>query len=294
MISIQHLRKEFGPTVAVNDVSFDVQQGEVFALLGGNGSGKTTIIRCLLGIYQATSGAATINGTVYHPGMSSLIGYLPEERGLYTTSKVLETMVYFGELKGMSRDAARQWSLEYLEEVGIADKANLKIQKLSSGQQQKVQLGITIINNPKLLILDEPTKGLDPVNRDLLMKILERLNAQGTTVVFITHYMDEVEKIADRLLMIKNGEQKLYGGVDEVRAQFGTNTLHLDFTGTVVESALYTIQHKEKNHAELHLADGVEPERVIKHLLDSGLRISSFRKDAPSLQDVFVRVSQNV
>ncbi len=209
----------------VEDLSFDVYHGEVFAFLGSNGSGKTSTIRSLLGIYQATAGTLHVNGTPLSPETAAAVGYLPEERGLYTRSKVLDTMVYFGELKGMSREAARAFSLDFLERVELADKAHLKIKKLSGGQQQKVQLGVAIMGDPKLLVLDEPTKGLDPVNRKLLLDIVDDLKSRGTAVIYITHLMEEVERLADRVLILKDGKARAYGNVEAVKKEFKSRSI---------------------------------------------------------------------
>lgn len=216
---------KFGKTSVIDDLSFEVKRGETFGFLGSNGSGKTTTIRALLGIYQPTGGKLLVNGTPYSVSGDVKLGYLPEERGLYKKESVIDTMIYFGQLKGLSRSEARSKSLAFLERVGLADKAKTRLDKLSGGQQQKVQLGITIINDPELIILDEPTKGFDPVNRRLLMEIIEEHQAKGATVVMITHQMDEVERLCDRILLLKDGVAHAYGTVDEVRAQFGGKSL---------------------------------------------------------------------
>ena len=148
---------------------------------------------------------------------------MPEERGLYRKENVIDTMVYFGELKGLKNP--REWSMRYLKRVGLADKAEEKIERLSGGQQQKVQLGITIMDNPKLLILDEPTKGFDPMNRRLLMEIIDELHQKGTAVILITHYMDEVEKLCDRALLLKDGVERAYGAIDDIKKEFGGKSL---------------------------------------------------------------------
>ena len=166
-ISIKNFSLSFGKKKIIDDLSFEIKKGEVFGLLGSNGSGKTSIIRTLLGLYQADSGELLINGEVFAPGKKNILGYLPEERGLYKKESVIDVMTYFGQLKGMTKKAASKWSMGYLKRVGLEDKAKLKIDRLSGGQQQKIQLGMTIINSPDLLILDEPTKGFDPVNRQL-------------------------------------------------------------------------------------------------------------------------------
>ena len=155
------------------------------------------------------------------------VGYLPEERGLYRKESVIDTMIYFGEMKGL--DNPREWSLKYLERVGLSDKANEKIEKLSGGQQQKIQLGVTIMGNPKLLILDEPTKGFDPMNRRLLMEIIEELHKKGVTIILITHYMEEVEKLCDRALLLKDGVARAYGKIQDIKKEFGGKSLEQIF-----------------------------------------------------------------
>lgn len=225
IVSVSDLNLRLGGKSIISNLSFSVLPGEVFAFLGANGSGKTSAIRSLLGIYQPTSGTLHINGKTYSPALSHLVGYLPEERGLYVRSKVLDVMIYFGELKGMTRQEAKDFSLQYLERVGLADKATLKVKKLSGGQQQKVQLGVAIMNNPKLLILDEPTKGLDPVNRKLLLNIVEELRAGGTAVIYITHLMEEVERLADSVLIIKDGKQEAFGSKQALKKEFGKKSI---------------------------------------------------------------------
>ncbi len=225
IVNIEDFSLTIGNKTIVKDISFDVMPGEVFALLGSNGSGKTSTIRCLLGIYQASGGTLLINGKKLTPETAAAVGYLPEERGLYTRSKVLDTMIYFGELKGMSRDDAKAFSLEFLKRVELSDKANVKIKKLSGGQQQKIQLGVAIMGDPRLLILDEPTKGLDPVNRKLLLDIVDELQQKGVAVIYITHLMEEVERLADRLLILKDGTVRAYGSVTQVKKEFKSKSI---------------------------------------------------------------------
>ena len=215
IISVRNFRISFGNKTVIKNLSFDVKQGEIFGLLGSNGCGKTTTIRALLGIYPAENGELLINGRPFTPDNGIKIGYLPEERGLYKKESVIDVMIYFGKLRGLKQP--KKWSMNYLKRVGLGEHAKTRIDRLSQGQQQKVQLGITIMNNPDILILDEPTKGFDPVNRRLLLEIIDELHKNGTTIIMITHYMDEVEKLCDRILLLKNGSAYAYGTVSEVR-----------------------------------------------------------------------------
>ncbi len=220
VIEINNFTMRFGDKTVIDDLSFDVKKGETFGFLGSNGSGKTTTMRALLGIYQPSAGELLINGKKFEPEDGKSLGYLPEERGLYKKESVIDVMTYFGQLKGLDKREAREWSLDYLKRVKLEDKAKSKVDKLSGGQQQKVQLGVTIMNDPDVLILDEPTKGFDPVNRRLLMDIIEAQRAKGATIVLITHDMSEVERLCNRLILLKDGNKAAYGTVPEVLAKF--------------------------------------------------------------------------
>ncbi len=221
MVEIRHFKMSFGDKTVIKDLSFDVFRGEVFGFLGSNGSGKTTTLRALLGLYQPTAGDLLINGKSYSVESQIRLGYLPEERGLYKKEKVLDVMLYFGQLKGLSRKEAKDFSLKFLERVNLSDKANTQLDKLSGGQQQKIQLGVTIMGDPELLIMDEPTKGFDPVNRRLLMNIIEEQRKAGATIIYVTHQMEEVERLCDRLILLKDGQAAAYGTLEEVKSQFG-------------------------------------------------------------------------
>lgn len=224
MVEINHFKMSFNGKTVIRDLSFTVEKGEIFGLLGSNGSGKTTTIRALLGFYEATGGELLVDGAKYNPESSRVtIGYLPEERGLYRKETVIDNMLYFANLKGVKEPL--EWCRKYLKRVGLADKETVKIEKLSGGQQQKVQLGITIMNDPKLLILDEPTKGFDPVNRRLLMNIIEEMHQKGASIIMVTHYMDEVERFCDRALLLKDGVARAYGKIKDIKKEFGGKSL---------------------------------------------------------------------
>lgn len=225
IVEIKNFTMKFGAKMAVDNLSFEVKRGEVFGFLGSNGSGKTTTLRALLGLYEPASGELLIDGKPFAVEDGVKLGYLPEERGLYKKEKVLDVMLYFGQLKGMSKEAARDFSLKFLERVELTDKANVRLDKLSGGQQQKIQLGVTIMGDPELLILDEPTKGFDPVNRRLLMNIVEERQKAGATVVFVTHHMEEAERLCDRAILLKNGRAAEYGKISDIKKKHGGKNL---------------------------------------------------------------------
>ena len=289
IISIKDFNLSFGSKKIVENLSFEVRKGEIFGFLGSNGSGKTTTIRALLGIYQADSGELLINGKKFSPENGAKIGYLPEERGLYKKETVIDAMVYFAQLKGLSKKDALENSMKFLKRVGLEDKAKLKIEKLSGGQQQKIQLGITIIGQPDLLILDEPTKGFDPVNRELLMEIIKEENARGATVIMITHQMEEVEKICDRAILLKDGKCEAYGKVDEIREEYGEKRIVLEFSGKLPKSSKYEITKEEKNYAEL--SPKADSQEILRELAAQGdLTISSFNVQTSTLNEIFLKI----
>ncbi len=280
----------FGRTEVIQDLSFEIQRGETFGFLGSNGSGKTTTIRALLGIYRPTRGVLHIDGREFSPDLGYRLGYLPEERGLYQKESVIDVMTYFGRLKGLERAAAKKWSLAYLERVGLAERATVRVDKLSQGQQQKVQLGVTIMNDPELLILDEPTKGFDPVNRRLLMEIIEDQKRAGATVMMVTHQMEEVERLCDRVLLLKDGRARAYGAVDAVRSEFGGTRIHVDSDGAVPPSASYRIVSAEPGHTELEVNNQVDTSAILASLMSAGLRVRGFTPALTSLDDIFVEI----
>ncbi len=290
IVHIRNFRMDFGANTVIRDLSFDVNRGETFGFLGSNGSGKTTTIRALLGIYQPTAGTLHVNGRVFRPEDGGNLGYLPEERGLYKKESVIDVMTYFGRLKGLSRRAATRWSMRYLERVALQDKARVRVDKLSSGQQQKVQLGVTIMNEPELLILDEPTKGFDPVNRRLLMDIIEEQKKAGATVLMVTHQMEEVERLCDRVVLLKDGKAEAYGTIPEVQDQYGGTMVRLKYSGDIPDSAHYKVTLRENNYAELTLTDRVDEAVILRELVDSGVLVRSFLPSKLSLDEIFVRV----
>jgi len=290
LVRVEHFGMSFGRTEVIQDLSFEIHRGETFGFLGSNGSGKTTTIRALLGIYRPTRGVLHIDGREFSPDNGDRLGYLPEERGLYQKESVVDVMTYFGRLKGLDRATAKQWSLDYLERVGIADKATARVDKLSQGQQQKVQLGVTIMNDPELLILDEPTKGFDPVNRRLLMEIIEDQKRAGATVMMVTHQMEEVERLCDRVLLLKDGKARAYGTVDAVRSEFGGTRIHIEADGVVPPSPAYRIVDTGPGHTELEVSNEADMSAILGALVSAGVEVRSFTPSLTSLDDIFIEV----
>lgn len=292
-VTVRDFTMRFGPTTVVDGLSFDVLQGETFGLLGSNGSGKTTTLRALLGIYTPTAGELLIEGRPFDPAHGRAIGYLPEERGLYKKEKVIDVMTYFGQLKGMKRADAALWSTTYLARVGLSSHARMRIDKLSGGQQQKVQIGVTIMNDPALIILDEPTKGFDPVNRRLLLDLIEEQRRRGSTVIMVTHQMEEVERLCDRILLLKDGKAHAYGRVADVQDAFGGRTIRLTFSGDLPPSDRWRVMTRQANYAVLELTETADPQAVLHELVDAGVQIRVFDSSRTSLEEIFLKVYGN-
>lgn len=290
LVQVDHFGMDIGKKNVIRDLSFDIKAGETFGLLGSNGSGKTTTIRALLGIYLPTRGNLKINGRAFQPENGIKLGYLPEERGLYKKESVIDVMVYFGKLKGLSRDSALKWSTDYLEQVALEDKVKISVDKLSSGEQQKIQLGVTIMNNPELLILDEPTKGFDPVNRRLLMNLIDAQKKLGSTILMVTHQMEEVERLCDRIILLKDGVSRAYGTVEEVQDEFGNIVVHIEHGGQIPRSDKYTIIQEGASNSKLEVVSGVNLADILRDLVDAGVSVSKFMPSRKSLDDIFVEI----
>ncbi|WP_426624474.1 ABC transporter ATP-binding protein [Leifsonia sp. McL0607] len=289
-VDVREFRMQFGSRVIIEDLSFSVVAGETFGFLGSNGSGKTTTLRALLGMTQPTGGQLLIDGEPFRPGIGAAVGYLPEERGLYRKDTVLDVMIYFAQIKGIPRRQAREWSLSYLERVGLADKARLRLGKLSGGQQQKVQLGVAIMGDPGLLVLDEPAKGLDPVNRQLLMDLIAERKVAGATVILVTHNMDEVERLCDRALLLRDGRAAAYGTIREIQDAHGTRRIAARLLGELPISPLYTVADRDGDTVQLSPSEQVSDEDILAVLVDGGARPVSFQSSPVSLDQVFVRI----
>jgi ABC-2 type transport system ATP-binding protein len=290
LVHIADFRMDFGNQMVIRDLSFDVRAGETFGFLGSNGSGKTTTLRALLGIYQPTAGTLHIGAKVFDPQGGTKLGYLPEERGLYKKEAVLDIMVYFGRLKGLDRQEAKNWSRNYLDRVSLADKATTRLDKLSGGQQQKIQLGVTIMNDPELLILDEPTQGFDPVNRRLLMDIIGEQKRAGATVIMVTHQMEEVERLCDRVLLLKDGTAEAYGTVTDIQERYGRTIIRIRHSGPLPPSSRYDITLAQPDYTELTPRPGTHDADILRELVQLGVAVSSFTPARTSLDEIFLKI----
>jgi len=288
-VEVSHIVKSFADKVAVDDLSFSVAPGEMFGLIGPNGAGKTTTIRMMMDIIKPDSGEVTVLGEKLSEATKNRLGYLPEERGLYKKLSVLESIVYLASLKGMDRHLATEKANELLNQTGMLSSKKKKIDELSKGMGQIIQVIVTIIHDPQLVILDEPFAGLDPVNTELLKGMFADLRNQGKAVILSTHQMNQVEELCDRILMINNGQAVLYGNLGEIKARYRGNSVLLDFKGELGEVPGVTGKRTHKGYTELILDGKTTPQQVLTHLVSRGLVINRFEVATPSLNEIFLK-----
>lgn len=293
MLKVEHLRKTFGSLVAVDDISFEIEPGTIMGIIGQNGSGKTTIFRMILDFLTPENGGKVlwddklINDSVY-----DLVGYLPEERGLYDKMTIEQQIVYFAQLRGMKRDEILPKIDDWMVRFNVKGKRTDKVKSLSKGNQQKVQLIATLIHEPKLVILDEPFSGLDPVNADFLKRGILALRDKGSCVIFSSHNMNNVEEICDKLIMIHNGKCVLYGTVEDVRNQFGKTKLLIGAPGLTLETlqafnGVKSVEpHTGANQFIVHL-ENEEAGHAIFDSVSKGQYIPIFYQQPPTLEEIF-------
>lgn len=296
VISVQNVTKNYGNFRAVSDVSFEVRPGEIFAMLGPNGAGKSTTMRMVLDIIKPDSGDISVLGGKMTDSIKDKIGYLPEERGLYRGVKLMEMMIYLGQLKGMTRRDATARATELLKYLDLDAHAKKKVSELSKGMQQKIQFAVTVMHRPQLIIVDEPFSGLDPVNTRILMDLLLSLRKDGTTIVMSTHQMFQVEELCERLLMINKGRVALYGAVEDVRRQYATHAVEVEGKGdwASVAGVAHADISENGRTAVLQLKDGVTANTFMTSLAQTpGVEIQKFALAVPRLNDIFIRVVES-
>ncbi|WP_303218831.1 ABC transporter ATP-binding protein [Enterococcus asini] len=290
MLQVEHLEKSFGDYRAVADLSFEIQDGSIMGLIGQNGAGKTTTFRLILDFLKPDQGTVLWNGQPISAKEYNLIGYLPEERGLYPKVSIEEQLVFFAELRGKTRKEILPKIDEWMEKFQVKGKKTDKVKSLSKGNQQKVQLIATLIHEPKLVILDEPFSGLDPVNAELLKDGILQLKQQGSCVIFSSHNMDNVEKICDHLIMLNNGQTVLKGKVHDIRESFGRTKLFLDAGLPVAEleavAGVKQVATREDGSLELTLSDPKAGEEIFMRATQDGY-IPMFNQQPPTLEEIF-------
>ena len=288
-VEVNNIAKSFADKVAVHNLSFSVAQGEMFGLIGPNGAGKTTTLRMMMDILRPDSGEVIILGEKLSEATKNRLGYLPEERGLYKKLKVIDSIVYLASLKGVDRRLATEKANELLNQTGMLDTKNKKIEALSKGMGQIIQFIVTIIHDPQLLILDEPFAGLDPVNTELLKGMLADLRNRGKALILSTHQMNQVEELCDRILMMSNGQDVLYGDLSEIKARYRGNSVLLALTGELGEVPGVVGKRQHKGCTELMLDGKTTPQQVLAHLVSRGTLINRFEVATPSLNEIFLK-----
>ncbi len=300
MLECKNITKKFGNFAALDDVSITVPDGQIFGLLGPNGAGKTTLIRIINRITIPTDGRVYFDGKTVTDEFVRKIGYLPEERGLYKKMKVGEQMMYLARLKGLSKAQAEAELKKWFVKFKIQSWWNKKVEELSKGMAQKVQFISTVVHKPKLLILDEPFSGFDPVNAQTIRNEILRLKDEGTTVILSTHNMESVEELCDNIALINKAHLVVTGATDDVRERYGTNQVEVLYKGNSdIEGKTFSVNLREElrdhNRVVLDVADGFRMNDVMGELADAGGEIISVKKMIPRMNDIFIKlVSENV
>jgi len=293
-LEVRNLSKEFEKVKAVTNASFEVPDGSIFGLIGRNGAGKTTTLRLILKIFLPDSGEILFRGRPVDGAFRNSVGYLPEERGLYKKMTVLDTLLFFAEIKGKSPKDMKTKALEYLKKFNLYDRRNSKIEDLSKGNQQKIQFIATVLHDPDLIILDEPFSGLDPINIDLLRQIILEKKEEGKVIIFSTHLMDYAEKMVDHLAMIDHGKIILKGSLPEIKSKFSQRNVSINFDGDI--SFLRKEPFVEKitdfgNTTGIKVKETEDIQKLLKLLVQNNITIKQFNANEISLQEIFVELA---
>lgn len=291
LLSVRNLVKHYSSQKAVDDISFDIPQGSIFGLLGPNGAGKSTLLRMITGIFIQDSGSILLNNEpldiIKH---TSFMGYMPEERGLYKKMKIGEQAIYLAQLKGLSKKDAFSKAKVWFQKLDMENWWDKKVEDLSKGMSQKLQFVTTVIHDPKLLILDEPFSGLDPVNANVLKDEIHRLAQQGTTIIFSTHRMEQVEEICSDIVLINEGRKVLDGKVSKIKQDFKEDifSINLAHPFTEIPEGI-DIMNKKDNYLLFHLHEGVSSNKILAHFIERDNQIISFNEILPTLNEIFIR-----
>ncbi|WP_420385097.1 ABC transporter ATP-binding protein [Roseivirga sp.] len=294
ILEANHVTKRYAEHTALNDVSISIPKQSIFGLLGPNGAGKTTLIRIVNQIIMADEGDVFINGEKLEPKHIGVIGYLPEERGLYKKMKVGEQLMYLAQLKGLSTGEARKRIKFWLEKLGLTEWAGKKVEDLSKGMAQKIQFIATVMHEPDLLILDEPFSGFDPVNANLIKDEIFELREKGATVIFSTHRMESVEQLCDHIALINKSQKILDGPKTEIKNSYKLNQYEVIYKGELKESPSFSILKEEKselglNKATVKAKNSESPNNLLQELI-SKIEVHSFIEVIPSINDIFISI----
>jgi len=292
-IALHSVCKSFGAVVAAQDISFSVEPGEIFGLLGPNGAGKTTLLRLIMDIIRPDAGSIEVFGRRLGENDKNRIGYLPEERGLYTRQKVLGVLKYLTQLKGIPESQARANTLHWLARMEMSEVKDRKIQELSKGNQQKLQFIATVASDPDILILDEPFSGLDPVNARVMIDTIRELAAAGKTIVLSTHQMNLVESLCRRVFMINSGHQVLYGELEEAKQRYSDNSFSVRSNADYDRCPVILRAHQNGRGTKITLTPGASGRELLSWLLESGAQVDSFEKTVTPLEDIFVKLAKD-
>ncbi len=291
MLELHNLKKYFATQKAVDDVSFNIAKGSIFGLLGPNGAGKTTLIRMITGIFYPDAGDIIFDGQKFSPSNDTVkIGYMPEERGLYKKMKIGEQALYLAQLKGLSRSDAMAKIKFWFKRLEMESWWNKKVEDLSKGMQQKLQFVITVLHEPKLIILDEPFSGLDPVNANLIKDEIYGLAQRGSTIIFSTHRMEQVEEICDHIVLVNLGKKILDGTVHDVRQQFKENkfSIKLREVPANISNPSFVVDEIKANALTVRINTGFSSNDVLRYFLDQHITIEAFNEILPSLNEIFI------
>ncbi len=296
-LEVKNLTKTFDKVVAVDNASFEVPEDSIFGLIGRNGAGKTTTIRMMMNIYIPDSGEVLLRGEKVDHRFKDKVGYLPEERGLYKKSKVMDILLYFAELKGKKGRKVQKKAEEYLERFDLLDRKAAKIEDLSKGNQQKVQFISTILHDPEFIILDEPFAGLDPINTNLLKEIILDLKKQGKVIIFSTHLMDYAEKMCDHIAMIDHGKIILKGSLSDIKAKYAQKNISLNYEGDISFLQSHPIVEKIEdfgNTTGIKVKDPSQTQELLKALINNGVNVKKFDANDISLHEIFISLAGKV
>lgn len=293
-LEVKNLSKSFGKLKAVDNVSFEVPEGSVFGLIGRNGAGKTTTIRMMMNIYSPDSGEVTLRGMKVGQDFKDRVGYLPEERGLYKKMKVIDTLLFFAELKGVTGRAVSKKAKEYLQRFDLWERRSSKIEDLSKGNQQKIQFIATILHDPEFIILDEPFSGLDPINTNLLKEIILEKKKEEKVIIFSTHLMDFAEKMCDHIAMIDHGKIILSGSMSEIKSKFAQKNVSLNYEGDISFLRNHPIVKSISdfgNSTGIELKDASHTKELLKLLVENNITVNKFDANEISLHEIFVKLA---